>query len=123
MNASAALPPLPAPRHRTLGLSVAAVVFLLDQLIKYIVTVPLQLQSRGDEGLFLLPFFDLRWIENRGISMGFLIADSNVARWLLVGMTAAIALFVAAWMWREKSRQEVFALSLVLGGEIGRAHV
>jgi len=40
-------------------------------------------------------------------------------RWILVGMTMLIAGFVAVWMWREKARQDVVALGLVLGGAIG----
>ena len=107
------------PLHRKLGLSLAAIVLLLDQLAKYIVSVPLSLESRGDEGLPILPIFALRWIENRGISMGFLHADNDLARWLLVAMTAGISIFVAVWMWRERSKQDVTALGLVLGGALG----
>lgn len=105
--------------HRPLGLGIALVVLGLDQLIKYIVTFPLSLQSRGDEGLELLPIFKLRWLENRGVSMGFFHADTDTARWALVALTCGIALFVAVWMWREKARQDVLALGLVLGGAIG----
>jgi len=104
-------------RNRRLGLTVAGIVFVLDQLAKYVVTVPLQLQDRGT--IDLLPIFDLRWTENRGVSMGFLTADSELTRWLLVGLTAAIALFVAAWMWREKRRDDTIGLALVLGGALG----
>jgi len=107
------------PRHRPLGLSIALIVFALDQLIKYIVTVPLQLESRGEAGLEILPIFKLRWLENRGVSMGFFHADTDMMRWALVAMTAAISLFVAVWMWREKARQDVAALGLVLGGALG----
>lgn len=111
--------PLLPPLHRRLGATIAATILILDQLIKYIVTVPLQLQSRGDEGLEIIPFFALRWVENRGISMGFFHADTETARWLLVAMTAGISAFVATWMWRERSRQDVLALGLVLGGALG----
>jgi len=104
-------------RNRAVGLAVAAFVFTLDQLTKYAVTVPLQLKERRT--LELLPFFDLNWTENRGVSMGFLTADSETTRWLLVGLTAAIALFVGAWMWREKRRDDTVGLALVLGGAIG----
>ena len=104
-------------RNRTIGFAVAAFVFALDQLTKYVVTVPLQLQERHK--LELLPFFDLNWTENRGVSMGYLTADSETTRWLLVGLTAAIALFVLAWMWREKRRDDSIGLALVLGGAIG----
>ncbi|MFZ1565391.1 signal peptidase II, partial [Sphingorhabdus sp.] len=40
-------------------------------------------------------------------------------RWMLVGLTAAIALIVAVWMWREKLKGDVLALSLILGGALG----
>jgi signal peptidase II len=51
--------------------------------------------------------------------MGFLTTDSELERWLLVALTAAIAGFVGAWLWREKRRDDVVALGLVLGGALG----
>jgi signal peptidase II len=105
--------------HRPLGLTVAIITALIDQLIKYTVTYPLALKSRADVGIELLPFFRLRWLENRGVSMGFLHASSDAARWALVAMLLVIATFVAVWMWRERVRQDVAALGLVLGGAIG----
>jgi signal peptidase II len=104
-------------RNRRFGLTVAALVFLIDQAAKYVVTYPLQLQERMQ--MTLLPVFDLRWTENRGVSMGFLTADSETTRWLLVLLTGAIALFVFAWLWREKRRDDTFGLALVLGGALG----
>lgn len=105
--------------HRKLGLTVAAVIVLFDQLIKLFVSQTLQLASRGPAGIELLPFFNLTWTENRGVSMGFFYAETHLMRWLLVAMTMAIAGFVAWWMWREKQRDDAIALSLVLGGAIG----
>lgn len=103
--------------HRVLAFAVAALVFALDQLTKYIVIGPLQLQRRSVMELF--EFFDLRWVENRGVSMGFLTADSDLGRWLLVLLTAGIATGVVFWIWREKRRDDAVALSLVLGGALG----
>ena len=103
--------------NRALGLGIAAAVFAADQLIKWIVIERLHLQSR--RVIDLLPFFDLRWVENRGVSMGFLTADTDTGRWLLVAMTAAIAIGVAIWLWREKSKGDAVALALVLGGALG----
>ncbi len=105
--------------HRKLGLATAAIIVLLDQLIKFFVTHTLQLASRGSAGIELLPFFNLTWTENRGVSMGFFYAETSLMRWLLVAMTLVIAGFVAWWMWREKGRDDAFALSLVLGGAFG----
>ncbi|MBT2243128.1 signal peptidase II [Sphingobium sp. BHU LFT2] len=108
-----------AINHRPLGLTVAIVTLALDQLVKYTVTYPLALQSRADAGIEILPFFRLRWLENRGVSMGFFHADNDTMRWMLVGMTMLIAGFVGVWMWREKARSDIAALGLVLGGAIG----
>jgi signal peptidase II len=104
-------------RNRTLGLSVAAALFLFDQATKWIVVNILQLEQQ--KLIEILPFFDLRWVQNFGVSMGLLTASSDLTRWLLVGLTAAIATFVAVWMWREKRRDDALALSFVLGGALG----
>lgn len=108
-----------ASNPRPLGIIAAAVTLVLDQLIKYVVTYPLALQSRAEMGIEIVPIFRLRWLENRGVSMGFFHADTDLMRWILVGVTGAIATFVAIWMWREKARDDVLALGLILGGAIG----
>ena len=102
---------------RRLGLLIALGIFLLDQLVKYIVTGPLQLQEVGQ--IVLLPSFNLTWVQTFGVSMGFLTADSDTMRWGLVVLTAAIGTGVAVWLWRETSRYDVAALGLVLGGAAG----
>ena len=104
-------------RYRTLALAIAALVFVADQLSKWVVISLLDLPQRGVH--YLLPFFDLRWVENRGVSMGFLTADSEMGRWLLVALTAAISIGVAFWLWREKNKGDSIALALVLGGALG----
>jgi signal peptidase II len=104
-------------KNRILGLSVAAAVFVVDQAVKWVVIFVLQLPAR--QTLDLLPFFRLRWQKNPGVSMGFLSAESEIGRWLLVAMTGAISLFILAWLWREKRRDDTLALALVLGGALG----
>ena len=104
-------------KNRRLGFTLAALVFLFDQFVKWLVTYPLELQQRGL--VPLLRNFDLRWVENRGVSMGFLTADSEITRWALVVLTAAIALFVGGWLWRERRKDDAIALALVLGGALG----
>ena len=104
-------------RNRILGFSLAGLVFLADQATKYVVTYPLQLQQRGV--LKLVDFFDLRWVENYGVSMGFLTASTNTGRWLLVALTAAISIGVTYWLWRERRRDDSIALGFVLGGALG----
>jgi signal peptidase II len=105
------------PKFRLQGIMLASFIFIADQAIKYIMIGPLALKSRTT--IHLIPFFDFTWAENRGVSMGFLTADSDAQRWMLVALTSVIALFVAIWMMREKQRADVLALSLVLGGALG----
>ena len=109
--------PDPLRFNRGLGLAIALSVFLLDQAAKWIVTYILQLPERVT--ITWLPFFQLNWVPNHGVSMGFLTAGSELQRWLLVGLTAAISIFVLAWLWRERRRDDVIALGLVLGGALG----
>ena len=101
-----------------LGLLVAAVVFLFDQLTKWWVTGPLGLNQIGDQ-LYLLPFFQFTYTENNGISLGLLNATNPIGRWMLVALTSAIAIGVAVWIGREKNRIDQIALGLVLGGALG----
>ena len=103
--------------HRALGFGIAAAIFIADQLTKWIVTYPLDLQRR--QVIELVGFFDLRWVENRGVSMGFLTADSDLGRWLLVLLTAGISAGVSLWLWRERRRDDAIALAFVLGGALG----
>ena len=103
--------------HRAFGLTIAAIVLILDQAVKYAMIVPLALKEKGQ--INLLPFFDFTWAENRGVSMGMLQADTDTGRWLLVAMTGALALGVLVWLWREKARGDVLGFALVLGGALG----
>jgi signal peptidase II len=116
-------PVLPAEvrlkRNRSVAFVVAFLVFVLDQATKWVVTYPLNLEGQPEGTIRITSFFNLHWVENPGVSLGLLTADSDMARWLLVAMTAAIALFVAVWLWREKRRDDSFALALILGGALG----
>lgn len=105
------------PKFRLQGLMLASFLFIADQAVKFIMIGPLALQSRRQ--IHIVSFFDLTWAENRGVSMGFLEANSDAQRWLLVALTALIAGVVAVWMWREKLRGDVLALAMVLGGALG----
>ncbi|NVD45133.1 signal peptidase II [Qipengyuania atrilutea] len=107
----------PVKRNRLIGLALAFAIFAVDQLVKWYVSGPLQLRQRGL--IELIPFFDLRWTENYGVSMGMFEATSMEMRWVLVLVTAAIAGVVTIWMLREKLIGDILGLSLILGGALG----
>ncbi len=104
-------------RPHKLGLALAATVFALDQAIKWLMIGPLAL--RDVDAIEILPFFDLRWTENYGVSLGLFTADSEAMRWVLVAVTAAIALVVLVWLLRERKLGDVLPLGMVLGGALG----
>lgn len=104
--------------RRASGFAVALGVFALDQLAKWFVTGPLGVNYEGAVH-YLLPIFQFTYTENNGISLGLLNATTEIGRWMLVAVTSAIAVGVAWWMVREKSRIDLIALGMVLGGALG----
>ncbi|WP_017671530.1 signal peptidase II [Blastomonas sp. AAP53] len=104
-------------RFRTEGIALAFAILVIDQIVKFIVAGPLALSSRLQ--IEIMPFFNLTWAENRGVSMGFLTAQTDTARWLLVALTGLIAAVVLLWMWKERARGDIIALGMILGGALG----
>lgn len=104
-------------RNRLIGLVLAAFVAAIDQVSKWYVIGPLALRQVGH--IDLLPFFDLTYTENRGISLGMLQATNMETRWLLVALTGVIAVVVLVWMLRERKLGDIFGLALILGGAVG----
>jgi signal peptidase II len=104
-------------RRRVIAVAFAALIFGVDQWIKGLMLGPLALREIGQ--IELLPFFDLTWTENYGVSLGLLTANTDTMRWVLVGVTSLISLVVLVWMMRERAWPELLGLSLVLGGALG----
>ncbi|WP_283419928.1 signal peptidase II [Sphingopyxis sp. Geo48] len=105
--------------HLGFGLVIAAIAFVLDQAAKWIVTVPLSLETKPYGQIELLPFFNLTWAQNYGISLSMFSDQSPTTRWVLVAVTGIVAAAVALWMTREKAKGDVIALALILGGALG----
>ena len=104
---------------RAQALVIAFLIFVFDQAVKWVVTYPLNLRGQPEWTIRITDFFNLRWVENNGVSLGLLSASSFWGRWLLVLLTGAIATFVTIWLWKERKRADSIALALVLGGALG----
>ena len=103
--------------HLGFGLIFAAAAFILDQIVKWVVTVPLSLEPKGS--IEIVSFFDLRWMENCGISLSMFASCTDTTRWTLVAVTGIVAAAVAFWMTREQAKGDVIALAMILGGALG----
>lgn len=108
------------------GLILATAVFVVDQFSKWLVLGPGKFSPPGclEAGfgcrhIELSPVFDLTMVWNRGVSFGLLRADSDVTRWLLVGMSLVIAGLFASWLRSADRRLTGAALGLVIGGALG----
>lgn len=107
-------------RLRAGGFALALAIFAVDRGVKALVKGPLDLERVG--AITLLPFFDLRYTQNFGVSLGMFTATSAEMRWALIAVTGLIALGVAFWMLREKLAGEIAGLALVLGGALGNIY-
>ncbi len=103
--------------HLRFGLIFAAIAFLLDQVSKWVIITPLSLEAK--RVVTILPFFDLRWAENCGISLSMFASCTDTTRWTLVAVTGLVAGAVAIWMTREQAKGDVIALAMILGGALG----
>ena len=103
--------------HLRFGLIFAAAAFILDQITKWVVTVPLSLEPKGQ--IELASFFNLTWAENCGISLSMFASCTDTTRWTLVAVTGLVAAAVAFWMTREQAKGDVIALAMILGGALG----
>lgn len=96
----------------------SALLFIADQLSKWFVLVPLRLREVGQVPV-LPPLLNATYVENHGISLGMLTADSATERWLLVLVTAAISALILRWIAREPNAKDRLALGAILGGALG----
>lgn len=111
----------PVWRNRSIGLAVAAAIYLIDQAIKRWVEGAWGLMAEGQQ-VVLLPIFNLTRTHNYGVSLGMFTATSPEMRWALVAVTAIIAVIVFVWLLRERKLWDIAGLALILGGALGNIH-
>jgi signal peptidase II len=129
----------PWPR---LGLSLAALVFVLDQLTKWVVLNPLnfspagclEYQTANGEDRFnllntcgqmdVLPFFDLAMVWNDGVSFGLFGASELWGRVVLILFSVLISTYLMAGLlgWGAffvVRRMQAISYGMVIGGALG----
>ncbi len=102
-----------------LGLSVAAIVVLLDQANKAWMLYVYDIGARGT--VTVTPFFDLVLVWNQGISYGLLPQEGVLGRLGLILFALGASLALAVWLASLSSRLAAVAIGLIIGGAIGNA--
>jgi lipoprotein signal peptidase len=104
-----------------LGLTLAAVILVADQVSKWFILETLDLDEVGQIPLIAWgPFgFDLTMVWNRGVTFGLLAGDAAWTQIALGALALVIAGFLLRWMARAENRATALALGAVVGGAIG----
>jgi signal peptidase II len=108
------------------GLTISAIVFVVDQITKLLILevwgfspVGCLQGGYGCRFIELTPFFDLQMVWNRGVSFGLLRANEDLARWGLVALSFVISGVFLWWLRGAERRFTAVALGLVIGGALG----
>ncbi|MBB4211025.1 signal peptidase II [Rhodothalassium salexigens DSM 2132] len=110
----------PRPGARQWGLRgglIALAVLVADQASKLWIVHGLKL-GLGDS-IALLPVLSLSRVHNYGISLGLFQAGNDWARWGLVALTVAIAVWLVRWLRRAEHWRVGLGVALILGGAVG----
>ena len=98
---------------------VATIIFVLDQVSKYVVVHAMNLREVLAIDVFP-PFLNFRMAWNTGINFGIMSSDSSVMRWVLIALALAIVAFVLWWVQTDPQGkwQRIFA-GILVGGALG----
>lgn len=104
---------------RLTALTLAALIFVLDQASKLYVLYVLELEYRGP--LTINPYIDLILVWNRGISYGLFQQHADWGRYGLVLLSIGAAIGLTIWLFRTPVKTIMFGTSLLIGGALGNA--
>src|ERR1700748_673385 len=103
----------------SLGLTVAALAGIADQVSKLWLLYGFDLESRMP--VAVAPFVDLVVTWNSGISYGLFQQRESAGAWALLAFKMAAVIALWAWLSRASSRLTAVALGLIIGGALGKA--
>jgi len=103
-----------------LGIGMAVVVAAIDQVHKWwMLTV---YGIREGQRVTVLPFLDLEYVRNTGVSYGLFLQNSRQGQWLLAGFAALAVCAMAVWLARGvTTRLVAISLGLIMGGAASNA--
>ena len=98
------------------GLGLATVALGIDQASKWWIA---DVVMQPPQSIPVLPFFNIVLAYNRGVSFGMFAAGSDAGRWMLIGVTGVITLFMIHWLYNATNGLKILALGLIIGGACG----
>jgi len=104
------------------GLAITALgAFLIDQISKWAILYVLELPAIGFYPVYP-PFLQFSMAWNYGINFGLFAQESDVTRWVLVGLSCAVSAFVVGWAYRQQlGLWARLCAGLLIGGALGNA--
>jgi signal peptidase II len=100
-----------------MAFALAVAVVVADQAVKTWVLDVLGLQE--GQSIAVLGPIHLTGVWNPGVSFGFLQAQHDLVRWLLVAFSIVVSIFLAVWVRRSERPLFAVAVGLLMGGAIG----
>ena len=96
-------------------ISIVLVTLLIDQLVKLWV----QNSLLPYEVFPVIPFFNLRFSFNTGVSFSMLSDLGRDNRWALVGFALALSALLTFWALKSKRMMEIVGYAFIVGGALG----
>ena len=97
----------------------AFVIFVIDQLSKWVVVHLLNLRTIGEMDVFP-PFLVFRMAWNTGINFGLFSEHAGMLRWGWVALAVVISVWVLIWAQRENfNRIGLISAGFLVGGALG----
>jgi signal peptidase II len=107
-------------RWASLALAVALGTIAIDQAHKWWMLSVYDIETKGR--VEVLPFLDLIYLKNIGISYSLFNQESTTGQYLLVGFAVVASIGLWFWLnWSRGSRIMAISLGLIIGGAIGNA--
>jgi signal peptidase II len=105
-----------APRYLKLGLAVALLAIVLDQLSKWLIVTRVMTPPRVIE---VTGFFKIVLAWNTGVSFSMLDMGGAFGRWGLAVLALIIVIVLFFWLRKTRRRLPAIGLGLVIGGALG----
>ena len=106
-------------RLSAVGAVLAVLTYIIDQAHKWYMISVFNISQY--QPVKVMPGFDLVMVWNYGISYGWFASNSQVTRWILIGLSVAVAVLLWIWLARQTRPYVAAAIGLVLGGALANA--